>query len=485
MALTSCQVAIIGAGFGGLGMAAQLKRAGVDDFVLLEKGDDVGGVWRDNTYPGAACDVPSHLYSFSFAPSARWSRHFGQQPEILGYLRSVTDRFGLRPHIRFATEVTRCTFDEDDAVWAIETAGGETIRARAIVAATGQLNRPADPRVPGLDHFQGNVFHSARWDHDHDLRGERVAVIGTGASAIQFVPEIAPEVDRLHVFQRSAPYVIERGDRFYSERRHRLFERVPLLLRLHRWAIYWNHERRVPALVYPTLGRLLLPLFRRHLEQQVPDPALRRALTPDYPIGCKRVLISDDWYPALQRDNVELVTSGLREVRERSVVSDDGSEREVDTIILGTGFNATAFLAPMTIRGRAGRDLNEAWADGAQAHLGITVSGFPNLFLIYGPNTNLGHNSIVFMIEAQIRYVLDALQRLRAGARYLDVRPAVQERFVARIEGRSQRTVWTAGCRSWYTDANGRNVTNWPGFTIGYRLATRRLRMADYEAAQP
>ena len=479
MALTRCQVAIIGAGFGGLGMAAQLKRHGISDFVVLEKGDDIGGVWRDNSYPGAACDIPSHLYSFSFAPSATWSRHYAPQEEILGYLHGLADRFGLTEHIRLGTEVTTCAFDDNDGHWTIETAAGDTIEARALVAATGQLNRPAYPRVPGLDTFEGTVFHSARWKHDHDLRGERVAVVGTGASAIQFAPAIASDVRRMYVFQRSAPYVIERKDHPYSQRRRRLLERFPALLRVHRWAIYWDHERRLPALTHPRLGRMLRPLFDRHLEEQVPDPELRAALTPDYPLGCKRVLRADDWYPTLQRPNVELVTCGLSEVRPHSVVDERGQEHEVDTIILGTGFKTTEFLAPMTIRGRGGRDLNEEWASGAHAHLGITISGFPNLFLIYGPNTNLGHNSIIFMIEAQLRYVLEAVARLSNGTRLLDVRPEVQGRFLDSVERRSRRTVFT-DCRSWYVDEHGHNVTNWPASTIGYALATRRLRIEDY-----
>ena len=477
------RVAIIGTGFGGLAAAVRLRQAGIEDLVLFEKSTDVGGVWRENIYPGAACDVPSHLYSLSFAPKADWSRRFAPQEEIHQYLRDVARDFDLLGFIRFGTEALTAAFDEDGGAWRLTLGDGTVHEAEVLIAATGQLSRPSTPDIPGLDRFEGALFHSARWDHDHDLAGERVAVIGTGASAVQFVPAIAPRTARLTVFQRSAPYVLTKPDRAYRERAKRAYRWVPGLLRLSRQRNYLVNEMR--SLGFNTEPRLLFAhraRYRRHLRRQVADPALREKLTPTDPMGCKRILMSDDWYPTLQLPQVEVVTERIAEVRPRSVVTADGAERPVDTIVLGTGFAATEFLLPMRITGRDGRDLHEQWKDGASAYLGTVVPGFPNLFVLYGPNTNLGHNSILLMLEAQVGWVVQAVRALRDGrARWLDVRRELADAFDAWVQERMRGTVFAGGCRSWYLTESGRNTQNWPASTLTFRRRLRRLELGDFE----
>lgn len=479
------RVAIIGSGFGGLAAAVRLKQAGITELVLFEKSSDVGGVWRENTYPGAACDVPSHLYSLSFAPKADWSRRFAPQSEIHQYLRDVARDFDVLRHIRFGTEVLAAAFDEDAGVWRLALADGGEHEAEVLIAATGQLSRPSTPVIPGLDRFEGTMFHSARWDHDHDLTGERVAVLGTGASAVQFVPAIAPRTASLTVFQRSAPYVLAKPDRAYRERAKNAFARVPGLLRLSREGNYFSNELR--SLGFNTEPRLLFAhkaAYRRHLRAAVADPALREKLTPTDPMGCKRILMSNDWYPALQLPQVEVVTDRIAEVRPHSVVTVDGTEREVDTIVLGTGFAATEFLAPMRITGRGGRDLHEQWKGGASAYLGTVVPGFPNFFVLYGPNTNLGHNSIIVMLEAQVGWVVQAVRAIDEGrVRELEVRRDVAEAFDAWVQERVGHTVFAGGCHSWYIDENGRNTQNWPASTLTFRRRLRRLRLEEFEPA--
>ncbi|MBM7059263.1 NAD(P)/FAD-dependent oxidoreductase [Pseudomonas sp. UL073] len=480
------RVLIIGAGFGGLGLAIQLQKAGIGDFLILEKGAQVGGTWRDNTYPGAACDVPSHLYSYSFEPKSDWSRKFAPQAEIFAYQQHCADKYGLLPQIRFNTEVASAEFDEAAGLWRVLTSDGETFSAQALVSACGQLNRPAYPRLPGMEQFRGEVFHSARWNHAYDLRGKRVAVVGTGASAIQFVPAIAPEVAQLHLFQRSAAYVIPKPDRAYKPWELAVMRRFPALQKVDRLLKYIQHESRVLAFsVFPSLMKVMRGAFARHLARGIADPQLRAKLTPDYPLGCKRILISNDYYPALARANVEVVNDGIREVTANGVVTEDGRERPVDAIIYGTGFAATDFLAPMHITGRGGLDLNQAWRAGAEAYLGISVSGFPNLFILYGPNTNLGHNSIIYMLESQFRYVVGCLRELRdQGLRAMELKPEVQRRFNQDLHKRVQHTVWEQGCTSWYKTAEGKNTNNWPGFTFTYRQYTRRPELADYECTR-
>ena len=480
------RIAIIGTGFAGLGMAIRLKQEGIDDFVVLEKADDVGGTWRENTYPGVQCDVPSHLYSFSFAPNPNWSRTFPLGDEIWDYLRECAVRYGVMPHIRFGEEVQSAVWDDERQRWRVETADA-TISAQVLVAGTGPLHEPSIPAVPGLDRFEGRVFHSAEWDHDHDLTGERVAVVGTGASAIQFVPRIQPKVSRMHVFQRTPPWIMPHPDRALSPLEHRIYRALPPAQLAMRAAVYWARETFVLGFMDRRFAKLPERVALKHLRDQVPDPELRRKLTPDYTIGCKRVLLSNDYFPVLMQPNVELVTDRIAEVRASSVVTTGGSEREVDTIIFGTGFRVTDPPSADLVRGRDGRTLAETWQGSMKAHLGTTIAGFPNLFFLVGPNTGLGHNSIVFMIESQLNYVLDALRTMDArGAGSIDVRPDAQARYNAAIQKRLRNTVWnTGGCASWYLDHTGRNTTLWPGFTWPFRRLLRRFDADHYELRPP
>jgi cation diffusion facilitator CzcD-associated flavoprotein CzcO len=475
-------VTVIGAGFGGIGMAARLVRAGVD-VTVLERAHRVGGVWQANSYPGAACDIPAPLYSFSFAPKTDWSRRYPPQEEIRRYLEEVAERSGVLPRIRFGTEVTDARFDEPGGRWVLTLADGGTLESEVLVAACGQLSRPAVPAVPGSTDFAGTAFHSAEWRHDHDLTGRRVAVVGTGASAIQFIPHVAERAAHTTVVQVEAPHVIPKPDRPYPTWLRTLFRRVPGLLRLNRAVTYVQYEWRAAGFIrWPALMRLIDRRARRHLARQVGDPARRAVLAPQGDPGCKRILLSDDYYAAMARPTVEVVTSRITRLTATGLVTEDGVEHPADTIIWGTGFRATDFLTPMTVTGRGGRTLREAWRDGAEAYLGITVTGFPNLFLLYGPNTNLGHNSIVYMLESQFRYVLQAVRRLAAaGPGALDVRPEVQRRFTTWVQERVAETVWSRGCTSWYRTAAGRNTTNWPDFTFTYRARTRRFDPDDYE----
>jgi len=480
-----CRVLIIGTGFAGLGMAVRLRQAGIDDIVVLERAGEVGGTWRDNTYPGAACDVPSHLYSFSFAPNPDWSRSFSPQAEIQEYLRRVATDFGVRPHIRFGHEVLEAGWDETERRWRVRTDAGD-FEADILISATGALSDPAVPALPGLDRFAGTVFHSARWRHDHDLTGRKVAVVGTGASAIQFVPRIQPAAGQLTVFQRTPPWILPRWDRPFRPAERWAFRHLPLTQRLARAGIYWGREQMVAGFVVaPNLMRAAERLARRHLERSVPDPALRARLTPDYRMGCKRILISNDYLPALGRPNVALVPAGLAEVRERSVVAADGSEHEADTIIFGTGFHVTDIPVADRITGRGGVTLKERWRDGMRAYKGTAVPGFPNLFLLVGPNTGLGHSSQVFMIESQIAYVADAVRRLDRTGGVVEVAEEAETAWDRDVQRAMGRTVWTTGgCASWYLDERGRNTTLWPGSTWRFRRLTARFDAAAYRAVE-
>ncbi|MGB2939053.1 MAG: NAD(P)/FAD-dependent oxidoreductase [Candidatus Dormiibacterota bacterium] len=478
-------VAVIGAGFSGVAIGIEMLRAGIDSFAIFDKANRPGGTWRENTYPGAACDAPSHLYQFSFEPNPDWSLRYAPQAEILAYLEHCIDKYGLRDHLRLGIEVTAVDFDANRGTWRVATTDGDW-EALAVVAACGQLSRPSYPRTPGLDRFEGKWFHSARWDHDHDLSGRRVAVVGTGASAIQFVPAIAPQTARLHVFQRTPGWVLPKRDRAYSDAAKERMRRFPALQLASRFGYFAALEAAVPMFTgHPRARAMIEGVARRHLRQQVPDPLLRARLTPTFPIGCKRVLISSDWYPTLTRPNVELVTDGIREVTAGAIVTEDGIQREVDTIIVGTGFETGSFLFPVKVRGVDGIDLNQAWRNGAEAYLGLTVAGFPNLFIMYGPNTNLGAGSIIYMLESQTHYVISALETLRRvpGA-YLDVRPQALDAFSAEVQERLAGSVWT-GCDSWYRHEGGRITNNWPGFVSEYRRRTRRLDLADYRLVRP
>lgn len=479
----SRRIVILGAGVSGLCMGIALKRAGIHSFTIHEKSDQLGGTWYDNSYPGAACDVPSPLYSFSFEPNPRWSRMFSPQAEIRRYLEHCADKYGLRPHIRFGSEIAGASFDEAAGSWRLRTSAGETLQADVVVSGTGQLNRPHVPDFPGLARFEGTQFHSARWNHEHDLSGENVVVIGNGASAIQFIPQIAPRVKQLTILQRSANWVLPRKDLGFSERAQQRFERYPFLLALLRWFVYWQLELRFFGFFRDSwLSRRLERSCLQHLEETIPDPTLREVLTPDYPIGCKRILISDDYYQSLCRPNVEVVTSPIERIEAGAVRTADGRSHPADTLIFATGFETTSFLAPIQIEGRGGRKLEEVWREGAEAYLGVAVAGFPNLFLLYGPNTNLGHNSIIFMIECQVGYALQCIRELFASdAAWLDVRPAAQAHYNARLQRDLARTAWTAGCASWYKTESGKVTNNWSGFTVDYWWRTLRPDFGAFE----
>lgn len=483
---TETRVAIIGGGFGGIGIAIRLRQSGIEDFVILERAADIGGTWRDNSYPGCACDVESHLYSFSFALNPEWSRGFSPQPEIQEYLKRCADDFGVMPHVRLQHEVRSATWDDAAQRWIIETSRGRFVAA-ALVMASGALSDPVIPPLPGLDRFTGEVFHSARWNHDFGLAGRRVAVVGTGASAIQFVPRIQPLVGALHLFQRTPPWILPQRNGRFGERTRRLFRRLPLVQRLLRARIYAQHELYLLGFRGRVVPKLVERAARRHLRRAVPDPVLRAKLTPTYRIGCKRVLLSNDYLPALTRSNVEVVTSGVAEIRERSIVGGDGVERPVDAIIFGTGFQPTEPPLAPCIRGRDGRSLAEAWEGSPKAYVGTTVAGFPNFFVLMGPNTGLGHTSVVYMIEAQIEHVLAVLAHARRhGAAAVEPRPEAQAAFVADVQRRMRGMVWVAGgCASWYLDATGRNSTLWPDFTWRFRRRATRLVPSDYALHAP
>lgn len=478
---------IIGTGFGGIGMAIALRQAGLHDFVILEKSHDVGGVWRDNSYPGAACDVPSHLYSFSFEPNPNWSRVFAPQAEIYAYLQHCARKYELASHTRFGAEVAAAQYDEQQSLWKVTLADGTTLSASLLISATGQLSRPAYPKLPGMEVFKGRTFHSAKWDHGYALAGKKVAVVGTGASAIQFVPAIADTVDHLTVFQRSPAHLIPRPDRAYAVWEKALFRWFPWAMKLYRASIYVRYESRALAFTrFKGLMRLAIGRpFRRMLSRQVPDATLRAKLMPDYAIGCKRILLSSQYLATMSKPNVELVTQGIRRVTENGIETTDGIHHTVDAIVYGTGFAATEFLSPMRITGRAGVDLNDAWRRGAQAYLGLTVPGFPNFFMLYGPNTNLGHNSIVYMLESQIAHVMQCRKAMEAAkATAIEVDQRRYRRFNLHVQRRLANSVWN-DCKSWYVDETGHNSTNWPGFTLSYRWLTRFSGLQAYDFTHP
>jgi len=478
--------AIIGSGFSGLGMAIRLKQEGIEDFTVLERGDDVGGTWHYNTYPGCACDVPSHLYSFSFAPNPGWSETYSRQPEIRDYLRRCADEYGIREHVRLNCTVEGIEWE--DGGWTIATSGGP-LRARVVVAGMGPLAEPKTPPIEGLEDFEGETFHSARWNHDYDLAGKRVAAVGTGASAIQFVPEIQKQAAQVHVIQRTAPWIMPHPNREIRGFEKRLYDRFPALQKLVRGGVYAGRELFVLGFVkHPRLMKVAEKIARKHMQKQISDPELLEKVTPDYTIGCKRILPSNGWYTALGEPNVELVTDAIRAVRPGAIVSADGTERAVDTIIFGTGFHVADMPIGAWVRGRGGRRLVDAWDGSPRAHLGSTVAGFPNLFLLLGPNTGLGHSSMVYMLESQIAHVLDALRVMRErGAAVAEVRPEVQAAYNRDVDARMERTVWSTGCSSWYLDETGRNPTLWPDWTWRFRLRTRRFDPADHvlRAAAP
>ncbi len=489
---TQPHVTIIGSGVGGLCMAIQLKRAGFNNFEIVEKADNIGGTWRDNTYPGCACDVPSHFYSFSFEGRSDWTRTFPPRDEIYAYLDSLVDKYALRTKLRFNTEIASSAFDEKAQKWHLHTTGGKTLETDIVVTALGQLNRPKIPAIKGHKDFKGPIFHSAEWQHDVDLTGKRVGVIGNGPSAAQLIPEVAKIADTLTVFQRSPCHVVPRNDEPYSAWQKALFKYIPGFRKFYRGLIYWSLEKnftvfndteKVRFLVKVlNMSRDLTQQIEEHFNEQVTDPHLRKILKPDYPVGCKRMVISDDYYPALHRANVHVETSEIEKITTTGITMRDGKKHGFDAIIYGTGFASTEFLAPLEITGKKDKKLNTVWKNGAEAYLGITMPDFPNFFMLYGPNTNLGHNSIIFMIECQVNYILSALKTMQANrAGVIDLKQSKMAEFADYLKARLASSVWEKECDSWYKTEAGKVINNWPEFTYVYEQATRKLNTSDYE----
>lgn len=493
------RVAIIGSGFAGIGMAIRLKRMGVASLTVYEAASDIGGTWRDNDYPGAACDIPSHLYSFSFAPNPSWSRTFASQREIFDYLKRCARDHGVEPLIRCNARVAKARFDDEAKVWRLDIVAtnngahapnaehhrvtSETVEVDIVIAANGPLSRPALPDIAGIARFRGPLFHSARWNHDYSLEGKTIAVIGTGASAVQFIPHLQRHAARVCVFQRTPPWIMPRPDRAISPLAQRAFRWLPLAQRIARWTLYWRHEARALAfIVNPKWMQAPMRFATSYLARRVKDPALRAKLTPDYLLGCKRVLLSSDYYPALTQPNVDVVTTPIREIVDDGLVTDDGRHWPVDAIVCGTGFDVADTGAPFPIVGAHGADLDARWrAEGPRAYLGTNIAGFPNFFMMIGPNTGLGHNSMVYMIESHIAYIARCLRTLcRRGARTMDVREDMEIAYNERLQHAFRGTVWMSGCRSWYLSKRGRNTTLWPGFTFAFRRLTRRVKADDY-----
>lgn len=484
---TRVDVVVIGSGFAGLGTGIRLKEAGIQDFVLLEAADEVGGTWRDNTYPGAACDVQSHLYSFSFEPRPDWSKAFAPQPEIQRYLVHCADRYGLRDHLYLGALVLDADWDEDDHTWTVTTQDGRRWVADALVGAIGGLRDPSYPDIPGRDTYEGIELHSARWDHDVDLAGRRVAVVGSGASAVQIVPAIAGTAEHVTLLQRTPPWILPRHQYDYPALLKQAFRHVPGLRRLHRTQLYLQNELRFAA--FGRLHPYLMPVAERvataYMKSQVSDPALRAKLRPDYRLGCKRMLLSDDYYPSLTRDDVSVVTDGIAEVTPTGLLTTAGEAVDADVLVYCTGFHIEAPLGQLTIRGKGGTTLREAWGRRPIAYMGVTMPHFPNLFLMVGPNSGLGHNSVVFMIESQLGYVVPAIQRIvQDDVAELDLDPSALQSFQDEVDRRSRHTVWTSGCDSWYLGEGGVNYTLWPGSTAEYRLRMARFDERRYRVTR-
>jgi cation diffusion facilitator CzcD-associated flavoprotein CzcO len=472
----------VGGGFGGIGAITLLRRAGYDDVTVFERGDRVGGVWHHNTYPGAACDVPSHLYEFSFAPNPRWSRRYAPQAEIQAYLEDVARRHGVLDRVRTGTEVLEARWDADRAKWALQTSAGAH-EADVLLTACGQLSVPAVPPLSGLDSFEGPAFHTAQWRHDVDLAGRRVAVVGTGCSAIQAVPAIQPIVAHIDVYQRSPGWTIPKMDFAYSQRTQRLFERFPALQRMDRAAIFAFMELGTAALTSkPRLRSLFRAIARRQITSAIDDPELRRKVTPGDEVGCKRIMLTDEWYPTLTRPNVELVDDRIAEVTATGIRTEDGTERPAEVLVLATGFKSHAFVAPMQIVGAGGRTLADAWGEVARAYLGLSVPGFPNLFLLYGPNTNGGSGSVIYTIESAVAHVIAALKKVeRADARAIELRPAALDAFDRELRSALAETVWHSGCTNWYVDENGHDPSQWPWLQSAYRRRAAQIEPGTYE----
>lgn len=483
------EIAIIGAGFGGLAAALRLKKEGQHSFVILERATEIGGTWRDNIYPGCGCDIPSHLYSFADELNPNWSRSFSGQAEILAYLKHCVNKNNLQPHIQFGFEVNKAIFDETSGTWQLSSSDGQTLSARVVVSATGPLNRPNIPKIEGLENFEGKVFHTSAWDTNFSLKGKKVAIIGTGASAIQVVPNIVNEVAELSIFQRTAPWIVPRLDRKISHFEHRLFETFPFIQRGIRSLIYWILELRgMSFLGNKFLNKLGTLQALRYIKNQIKNPELRRKVTPNYQLGCKRVLISDDYYKAIQQPHVRVEVDGIKAIEKNGLRCQNGELYEADLIVLGTGFVASEILLDTQIIGRNGRNLIEEWkTEGPEAYRGINVAGFPNTFFLLGPNTGLGHNSVVHIMESQVNYLMDFLNKMKElpQSAYFDVKPSAQQENNRLIQQKLKGTVWDSGCKSWYQTSEGKNTTIYPGLTVTYRNETRHFQEQDYDLILP
>jgi cation diffusion facilitator CzcD-associated flavoprotein CzcO len=478
---------IIGSGFAGLCAAIKLKEAGENNFLILERNDNLGGTWYDNHYPGATCDVESHLYSYSFEPNPRWSMQFSPQEEILGYMEHCAKKYGLLPHLRLNSNITRAVFDDKNGTWNVETEAGEKYNTKVLISCAGGLSQPSFPDIKGIDTFKGKMFHSAKWDKSYDFSNKTVAVIGTGASAIQIVPAIAPAVKQLYLFQRTPPWIMPKPDKVISPLRKWLYTNLPFTQRLYRGRLYWQHELMALGFIKnPGILKFASKLALRYLKKSVPDETLRAKLTPNYVMGCKRVLISNDYYPALMRSNVEVITDSIQQVNESGILTNDGKQRNIDALIIATGFQAAENVMRFELKGRNGLDMNEAWRNGAEAYLGTAVSGFPNFFLVVGPNTGLGHSSMILMIEAQVNLVIESIRALKQkNARFIDLKRDALVEYNNDIQQKLSKTVWqNGGCVSWYQMKNGKNVTLWPGFTFTFMKRTKKWEEEKYEIVQ-
>ena len=477
------KIAIIGAGFGGLAMAIRLLQSGIQDFIILEKADDVGGTWRENQYPGAACDVQSHMYSLSFAPKKDWSKRYAEAPEIFDYIQDLIKEFDLKKYIQFHQEVVASHYQEDTLHWHIDLKSGPKIEPQFMVFASGPLHVPQISQLKGIEKFQGEVFHSAQWNHNYNLNDKNVASIGTGGSAIQYIPEIAEKVKNLYVLQRTAAWVIPRDERAYNALDKKLFSRFEWFRKLHRSRLYWSNESRVVPIVKPKMiqyGQKLAEIF---IKFQVKDKATIKKLTPDYILGCKRILISNKYYPTFNRKNVELITDAIQEITEKSIIFKTGEERQIDCLIYGTGFitDPRIYLKSFACYGQNGLELKDAWKNGAESYYGICTKNFPNLFQLLGPNTILGHNSVIFMIESQVNYILQLIQLVdKTQTQAIVIKPEVQDQFNHKIQQKLEGTVWQSGCVSWYQQDGGKNFALWPTYTWKYWLETRKANPSAY-----
>lgn len=481
--INKVQIAIIGAGFGGLAMAIRLIQNNIHDFIILEKANDVGGTWRENQYPGAACDVQSHMYSLSFAPKADWSKRYAEAPEIFSYIKNIASDFNLYQYCKFNTEVLAAKYNEKECEWHLTLNNNETLIAQFVIFASGPLHIPQIPKIKGLEKFKGQVFHSAQWNHQYDLNNKKVASIGTGGSAIQYIPEIAKQVQQLYVFQRTAAWVIPRDDRKYLTFEKTLFKKFDWIRQLHRARLYWSNESRVLPIVKPSVMKYAQKLAKEYLKYQVKDPKIAEKLIPDYIMGCKRILISNKYYPTFNQKNVELITDKVQEITVNSIITDEGKEYEIDYLIFGTGFitDPRIYLKDFECIGENNLTLQKAWKNGAESYLGISTKGFPNLFQLLGPNTLLAHNSVIFMIESQVEYILKAVATTKqTNSDAIVVKDNIQDAFNSKMEHLFNDTIWQSGCVSWYQQDGGKNFALWPTYTWKYKLETQKFKSDDY-----